>query len=50
MQMLHPSRGSIQQYLQEISDPDRYNIAQRAARSAKPGVPSARTVFTTARW
>ena len=24
MQMLHPSRGSIQQYLQEISDPDRY--------------------------
>jgi hypothetical protein len=24
MQMLHPSRGSIQQYLQEISDPNRY--------------------------
>lgn len=24
MQMLHPCRGSIQQYLQEISDPNRY--------------------------
>ena len=35
MQMLHPSHGSIQQYLQEISDPNRYrpdNCPQCQAR------------------
>jgi hypothetical protein len=29
MQSLHPFRGSIQEYLQELSDPDRYRPNHR---------------------
>jgi hypothetical protein len=36
MQILHPFAGSIQQYLQEISDPDRYRPDHCPQCSAKP--------------
>jgi hypothetical protein len=48
MQSLHPLRGSIQEYLQELSDPSRYRLT--TVRCATDEIPCGHTVFIAAPW